>query len=355
MSSSLEHALKIVDDDWAAHDPLLAPVLPVVLGRGVGHDWHRAGTFKHHLLGVSRSLTLWRQPDRVRLLGLLHSVYGNAYIDVEKFDAASERGLLRDLVGADVEALVHRFCTISRNEFVQRLLGGELATDGTLALREGAAPVTLPAADVAALLVVSLADMPEQWFSWQDEIFSGYPWHRAVPTASFWAQSLWPGPMRPSARVHTLLSRLAALLRHPALAAHVPLPPIYDDCSRTIDEADEASAAALYWSVVQQQIPQVDAQAALGIVEQAGRLNPWVGEIALLRSQLRLIVGDFDAAAEAAAQGLERLSEWGASWDKRMGWETWISWGRVLAHAAATRSWPADLHRHNNLAIPANA
>ena len=128
MSSSLEHALKIVDDDWAAHDPLLAPVLPVVLGRGVGHDWHRAGTFKHHLLGVSRSLTLWRQPDRVRLLGLLHSVYGNAYIDVEKFDAASERGLLRDLVGADVEALVHRFCTISRNEFAMvaraALLGG---------------------------------------------------------------------------------------------------------------------------------------------------------------------------------------------------------------------------------------
>ena len=42
---------------------------------------------------------LWQQPRDVRLLGLLHSVYGNAFVDLVKFDPASERARLRDLVG----------------------------------------------------------------------------------------------------------------------------------------------------------------------------------------------------------------------------------------------------------------
>src|SRR5256885_12864713 len=53
-------------------------------------------TFRHHLAGVARSLALWRQPRDVRLLGLLHSVYGNAFVDLVKFDAGSERGRLRE-------------------------------------------------------------------------------------------------------------------------------------------------------------------------------------------------------------------------------------------------------------------
>ena len=71
-------AQSLLDDEWLSADPDLAPVLPIVLARGVGQDWHKAGTFRHHLVGVARSLALWRQPRDVRLLGLLHSVYGNA-------------------------------------------------------------------------------------------------------------------------------------------------------------------------------------------------------------------------------------------------------------------------------------
>ena len=53
-------AQDLLDEEWLAKDADLAPVLPVVLARGVGQDWHKAGTFRHHLAGVARSLALWR-------------------------------------------------------------------------------------------------------------------------------------------------------------------------------------------------------------------------------------------------------------------------------------------------------
>src|SRR3990167_5264003 len=78
-------ALPLLDEEWLTRDPELAPVLPTVLARNVGQDWHKAGTFRHHLVGVTRTLTVWQQPRDVRLLGLLHSVYGNAFVDLVEF------------------------------------------------------------------------------------------------------------------------------------------------------------------------------------------------------------------------------------------------------------------------------
>ena len=89
-SAQLTRAVALLDEEWLAHDPELGPVMPLVLGRGVGQDWHKAGTFRHHLVGVTRTLTLWQQPLVVRQLGLLHSVYGNAHVDLMKFDPKSE-------------------------------------------------------------------------------------------------------------------------------------------------------------------------------------------------------------------------------------------------------------------------
>lgn len=57
-SSQLARAISLLDEEWLQHDPDLGPVMPLVLGRGVGQDWHKAGTFRHHLIGVTRTLTL---------------------------------------------------------------------------------------------------------------------------------------------------------------------------------------------------------------------------------------------------------------------------------------------------------
>ena len=171
-SDLFARAQTLLDEDWLAGDADLAPVLPTVLARGVGQDWHKAGTFRHHLVGVARSLALWQQPREVRLLGLLHSVYGNAFVDLVKFDPASERARLRELVGEEAEELVFLFCQRPRAQLVQRVLEGAIAADGSVLLQDASGEHRLTAPQVAAFIVVSMADTIEQWFSWQDDIYS---------------------------------------------------------------------------------------------------------------------------------------------------------------------------------------
>ena len=48
----------------------------------------------------------------------------------------------------------------------------------------------------------------------------------------------------------------------------------------------------------------------------------------------------FEEAAAEAAAALELLGEWGTAWDKRLSWEAWIAWARVLLKGARERAWP---------------
>ncbi|WP_312758982.1 tetratricopeptide repeat protein [Pulveribacter sp.] len=352
----LQRALPLLDDEWLQRDADLAPVLPIVLARGVGQDWHKAGTFRHHLVGVARSLALWQQPRDVRLLGLLHSVYGNAFVDLVKFDAASERQRLQGLVGEEAEHLVHLFCTMSRAQFVQKVLAGEVRDDGSLQVElNGAAPrqsVRLSAYEVAAFTIVSMADTIEQWFSWQDEIYSRFPGtDTSRRQAVHWGASLWPGPMRPTARMVSQVAALGRALHHPALAGQLPLPPVFDGCREALAPRDEAAACALYWSVVQLAQPLVDLDAATATLEQAVQLNPWVGEPQMVLAQLYLSAGRGEDAERAANGALQQFCTWGNSWDKRVQWDAWVAWTRILLQSANQGTWPERLDKLNNLAL----
>lgn len=349
-------AQALLDEEWLARDADLAPMLPVVLARGVGQDWHKAGTFRHHLVGVARSLALWNQPKDIRLLGLLHSVYGNAFVDLVKFDASSERENLKALVGEGAEHLVYLFCTMSRTQFVQKLLAGELAADGSLTLeKNGAEPrqrITLTPYEVAAFAIVSMADSIEQWFSWQEDIYSRFPAVDAGRAQSVhWAASLWPGPMRPSSRMLSQISGLGHALQHPALKVQLPLPPVFAQCSQPLAAHDEAAATALYWSVIQQDMPLVDLDVATASLEQAVRLNPWVGEPQMVLAQLYLSADRAQDAALAAESALQCFSAWGNAWDKRVQWDAWMAWTRILLQSAQEGGWPTRLDKLNNLAL----
>ena len=349
-------AQALLDDEWLAKDADLAPVLPTVLARGVGQDWHKAGTFRHHLVGVARSLALWQQPRHVRLLGLLHSVYGNAFVDLVKFDAATERSRLQALVGPAEEELVYLFCTASRREFVQKVLAGQIEADGSLSLHtnQGEA-ITLAPDVVAAFIVVSMADTIEQWFSWQDDIYSRFPdtdTSRQQPV--HWMASLWPGPMRPSGRMLHQINRLGLALQHPALKNRLPIPPVFSSCTAALGARDDAAAASLYWSVIQQDQPLVDLDVATGVLEQAVRLNPWVGEPQMVLAQLYLSAGRREDAARAAASALQAFCSWGNAWDKRVQWDAWVAWTRILLQGATADgpgAWPERLDKLNNLAL----
>lgn len=340
-------AQSLLNDEWLARDDALAPVLPMVLAREVGQDWHKAGTFRHHLVGVARALALWEQPREVRLLGLLHSVYGNAFVDLVKFDPARERARVRDLVGEQAEELVYVFCTASRAQFVQRVLDGRIEADGSVVLDDR----VLPPSMVAAFIVVSMADTAEQWFSWQEDIYAGFPEVAKRPQATHWAAALWPGPMRPSSRIYSQISQLGAALRHPALKSLLPMPPVFDRCQRDLTTSDEAAATSLYWSVIQQDQPLVDAGAAIAVLEQAARLNPWVGEPQMVLAQLYLITGRYAEAKVAAESALQCFASWGAAWDKRVQWDAWVAWARILRQGAISGEWPERLDKLNNLAL----
>ena len=347
-----ERALGLLDEEWLQHDPDLAPVLPTVLARGVGQDWHKAGTFRHHLVGVARSLAMWAQPRDVRLLGLLHSVYGNAFVDLVKFDASTERAGLKRLVGEEAEELVYQFCTASRREFVVKALADQFEADGSMTVaRNDGGSVTLAPRTVAAFLIVSMADTIEQWSSWQDEVYSRFPEMVQRPQAVHWAGALWPGPMRPSGRMLYQVNRLALALQHPGLKGLLPMPPVFAGCSQRLAAADDAAGAALYWSVIQQDVPLVDLDVATAVMEQAVRHNPWVGEPRMVLAQLYLSAGRGPEAARSAEAALAAFCAWGNSWDKRVAWEAWVAWTRILRQSAEQGSWPERLDKLNNLAL----
>ena len=350
-SELFARAQPLLEEDWLARDTDLAAVLPTVLARGVGQDWHKVGTFRHHLVGVARSLALWNQPREVRLLGLLHSVYGNAFVDLVKFDPASERARIRELVGDEAETLVYLFCTLPRAQFVQRVLAGHMEADGSVLLSTDAGQHSLTPKQVAAFTVVSMADTIEQWFSWQDDIYSQFPQVEHRPQKAHWAASLWPGPMRPSARMLHQISMLGRALHHPKLIGLLPMPPVFDQCRAALSAADEAAATSLYWSVIQQDQPLVDLDAATLVLEQAVRHNPYVGEPQMLLAQLYLSAGRESDAALAAGSALQQFSAWGNAWDKRVAWDAWVAWTRILHQSASQGGWPERLDKLNNLAL----
>src|SRR3989344_3249265 len=180
-------ALPLLDEEWLTRDPELAPVLPTVLARNVGQDWHKAGTFRHHFVGVV------------------------------KFDPAKERARVREIAGESAEHLVYLFCTQSRTQFVQKVLAHALEADGSLVLQKDGQDHVLTPYEVAAFIIVSMADTIEQWFSWQDDIFSRFPDVQHRHQKAHWAASLWPGPMRPSGRMVHQINGLAKELQHPGL------------------------------------------------------------------------------------------------------------------------------------------
>lgn len=336
-------------EDFAAIDPELPGLLAVLNQRHMAECWHKHGSFRDHLISVYRILALWGQPSEAQLLGLLHSVYSNEYVDLALFDAEGGRGDLVSLVGEEVESLIHSFCTIPRNEFAIALLErDEIPAEGLVLTNSDGAQFALDRRRVGIFLAVTLADLAEQWFAWQDHVMAGYPHVTSDrPTNGHWGAVMWPGPMRPSMTNWSLLSRLA---RHmPAL--DLPTPPIFDHCTTDLTPEDEAGATALYWQVANAQIQPASRGSVEQMLEAAIARNPWAAEPRLTLAQLCLMDGDFQRAEDQAQRGLELLCQWGTPWDKRIPWSGWVAWSRVLLQGARDRTWPGTIRHHNNLGM----
>ena len=334
--------------------PRCPPLLELLFARSAGEDWHKAGTFKDHLLGVARILTLWDQPREVVLLGLFHSVYSNEYVDLKLFDGSGNRAELAAALGEEAERLVHTFCIMPRSAFTQRLTEiDRIPAQGLVLETAKGGTLHIPARDCAVFAVATIADIAEQWHSWQDEIFQGFPQVQPRPLAENWAASLWPGPLKPTASALSLLARLARPLRDLPPAWGIPAPPIFAHCTGALPPEAEAAAVALYWQAVTRALPLVTPAATRAVLEAAVERNPWVGEPRLLLAQIALTEGDWDAAAAHARAGLALLAAWGVAWDKRIAWSGWVAWARILVQSAERRTWPDRLGGLNMLGLVA--
>ena len=340
----------LLADDWAAIDPELPHLLEMLFARAAGEDWHKAGTFKDHLLGLYRTLALWDMPREIRLLGLFHSVYSNEYVDLKLF---ADRAPLRQALGEEAERLVHLFCTMPRTLFTRRLIEeGELPEEGMVLEREGAPAILLSMKDVAVFAIATIADIAEQWHSWQDELFPGFPGpSKPRRVQDHWAAALWPGPLKPTSTALSTLSRLAQPLSEMPPDWGIPTPPVFARCTARLDPADELAAATLYWQAVTRALPIASADPTRRALEAAVAHNPYVAEPRLMLAQLALAAGQWDEAARQAGAGLALLSDWGVAWDKRIAWSGWVAWARILLQSAEAGRWPEMLPGLNGLGL----
>jgi hypothetical protein len=101
----------------------------------------------------------------------------------------------------------------------------------------------------------------------------------------------------------------------------------------------ERGARDLYWEVICED-PRDEGKLEANVVrlEKCLALNPFLAEPNTLLAQCLLVRGDFDGAAKAADRALELFVQWGTNWDKRVSYEAWIAWTRVLSQHAEERT-----------------
>ncbi|XWS68425.1 hypothetical protein CRYUN_Cryun04dG0088600 [Craigia yunnanensis] len=116
------------------------------------------------------------------------------------------------------------------------------------------------------------------------------------------------------------------------------MPPVFENCTKVLGAKEQIEARDLYWEAVcdDSKGGQERAELLLGSIEQ----NPFVGEPHVVLALVYLTIGRFEEAEAEAEKGLTLMLEWSRPWDKRMSWEGWIAWARVLLIKAKEKSWP---------------
>jgi len=78
------------------------------------------------------------------------------------------------------------------------------------------------------------------------------------------------------------------------------------------------------------------------LLKQVITLNPFVGEPHVILSQIYIQKKEFQKAAEHSQEGLKLLQIWGSAWDKRISWEGWIAWCKVIIMNTKNKTWPTS-------------
>lgn len=382
----LNAALPFLRDELDAipSDPALPTLLAALRSAGAGECWHKHGTFLAHLTGVHRILTLWSAPLSVARCGLFHSAYSNSYVNLAIFDpGATSRAALSLLLGPAAERLVHIFCIIPRHTIIHDLLlfryrdadlAGDLAASADLARRGKDEPwrqkinsvippegiflkqirtgedILVSRRAIAAFLLMTMADFSDQLFGFQDRLF-GNDDGRLEFSGSNVSGALWPGDGRPGLWMNSV-SRMGAIYnlivreeeiymeerleRRDDEEIDLVIPPVFENCTRVLGAEEQKSARDLYWEAV----TGGGGEKTESLLRESCEKNPFAGEARVVLAQVYLGKERWREAEATAEEGLRLMLEWGTGWDKRVSWEGWVSWARVLIGKAREKDWP---------------
>ena len=348
-------------------DPRLKPTVQELKRRGAHRCWHKHSNFLDHLIGVYNILQLWMLPvagiERSRLyarVGLLHSAYSNSYVNLALFDPSNstERSIVSDLIGEEAEEIVFLFCNINRQQIVVDTLlkQGYIPEDGLEVshLREPSKTIHLSADMLQLLVIFTMADIADQYFGWQDQLFGfdtkGNSMLLPDDNASFhYPKAIWPGISKPGLWV-SYVSSLGVVAHSHNNSQNSTLPPVFNNCSATLSLNHEVEARNLYWEVVTNE--ELDDSLRILKLEQSINLNPWVFEPFILLSQVYLHEGRYNDSRHAASRALRLQEQLGFPWDKRLGFSAWRAWSQVLYQRAQNElPWPNNSWEINNFGL----
>ncbi|CAL5424330.1 unnamed protein product [Camellia sinensis] len=205
-----------------------------------------------------------------------------------------------------------------------------------------------------------MADFSDQLFGFQDALLENHNGLLEFSGNNFTA--LWPGDGKPGLWMNSI-SRMGAiyslLVREEEIfmerrkrdglvigvdrdeEIELVIPPVFENCTRVLGAGEQRVGRDMYWEGVVCDVSKK------GMMERAEEMlvkcvenNPFVGEPHVVLGQIYLSKGRFEEAEREAEKGLTLILEWGSPWDKRMSWEGWIAWARVLVMKAKERSWP---------------
>lgn len=320
----------VLTENWGALDAAGAEALKTALkhpavGPVLEGFPHSRDVFVGHLRNVWSLMAVWGQPRHIRLFGLLHSFFGTESFKFSVIkDLTKGFEVVEQLLGAEAAGLVWKFGQINETEMTEKVMrAGKIPAEGLKVgnlLRFGE-PVVLSARDVAAILVMTIADLFDQSFTvnaWRDVTLKEQP------------RKLWPGLALPAMNIGPLAKRCALALPYLDVA-----PPIFDNCTAELDDDSARQARELYWTVVAGD--DMEPLQRLSYLEASAGMNPYLAEPRVLLAQLRFAHGDPAGAAEQADEALRIFYTWGTCWDKRIPFPQWVAFTRLLLRRAQRR------------------
>ncbi|XP_039127751.1 uncharacterized protein LOC120263836 [Dioscorea cayenensis subsp. rotundata] len=391
LQTLISTSLPFLHNDLPSIHPSLPSLISTLISSGAADCWHKHSTFFSHLLSVHRILSLWSSSSSsspLPLAGLFHSAYSNSYVNLAIFPpTSSSRATLTSLLTPSVERLVHLFCVIPRHLLIHDLLLSHFPSDDDLRhhlllsldpsqlswrlkiqsflpsqgltlkhIRTGE-DVHLSRRVIAAFLLMTMADFSDQLFSFQDQLFNNDNGRLEFSGNNF--TSLWPGDGKPGLWMNSI-SRMGALFRLIVREEEVfieerrraggvevdkerdedlelVIPPVFESCTEVLGTEEQKEGRELYWEAV---CSGSGGEKEEKLLKKSCEKNPFVGEPHIVLGQVCLGLGKYEEAEKEVEKGLRLVLEWGSSWDKRIGWEGWVAWGRVLLMKAKEKDWP---------------